>query len=384
MYNLSMEEKNVKEKIYHIKTKAIFALSFAFLQSALLSLTILSANAILNIHEESARFSPLYDDHLKKAESDLASEYYVQSNYSSVDGRLKDSQLDAYLASEHDDWNFSWENLTDNFTFFNQLAYSQYRLRYTSLYDPLLKSYWYSEGNCVLVAIYSYLYNLPTVKSPNGVCREYYSGLLDGRVTHDLSAYFEEGYDVLYGSMTSFRATYTSEDNVKALFWIDGKTVELPAGGKTYTVATSYDPDFPSIANIEDLYWKIRSESILRGYHPETGLNFGKYGKEVVETVANYYGEEIETFYSIDPEEVVRNIIEGIPVIVSVLGSKVYHNHAMVITGYRRYFDSADNNAVKYLWQVADGGSDELVWFDPSKSDSVNYLITERIEWPTC
>ena len=312
-----------------------------------------------------------------------------RSQYSSIDGGIADSNLNYYVSEEHPDWDFSWESCLSNFQVFSQMKLSYYYTFDTPLYnDARYRSYISSEGNCALFSIFSYLYNLPTVKSSSGFSFDF-PGLLEGRTVSSKFSYFANKNDVFYGELVESPKYFTADDHVYSVFYDDenNENVTLLVGKREWCLS-SYFPEFNgAVDNSIDLYWRVREECIEKGYHPETGFRMTTYGEEVIENVAEYYGEELDISYSDQPSDVVANIINGYPVVLAAVDSKSYGNHAMVITGYRRYFEDGNQDKPMYLWRVADGQLDnEMVWFDPTKSEEISFFVTDgaNVEWPSC
>ena len=86
----------------------------------------------------------------------------------------------------------------------------------------------------------------------------------------------------------------------------------------------------------------------------------------------------------------------GIPVVISVNNSLDYHNHTMLIYGYKKYaYEVAVfsfplgfhiETVYAYLWLVDDNWSTQPTWYDPFKSSDNMYFCTERTSliWPNC
>lgn len=313
------------------------------------------------------------------------------SQYSAIDGGIADSDLNYYVSQEHPAWDFSWESCLNNFQVFSQMELSYYYTFDTPLCDDdgaRYRSYISSEGNCALASIFSYLYNLPSVKSFSGFSLDF-PGLLEGRTVSSKFSYFANKNDVFYWELVENPECFTAADQVYSVFYDNqnDENVTLLVGKREWCLS-SYLPEFNgAVDHSIDLYWHVREECIEKGYHPKTGFQMTTYGEEVIENVAEYYGEELDISYSDEPSDVVANIINGYPVVLAAVNSKSYGNHVMVITGYRRYFEDGNRERPMYLWRVSDGKSDsEMVWFDPTKSEEISFFITDGadVEWPSC
>ena len=318
--------------------------------------------------------------------SALTDDYYEiesfdrSANWANEDGEIAGSEIASYLASEHPDWTLGWESLLSNFTYFKQSDTSYYIVEYHSE-NYTYTSDWFSEGNCAPNAIFTYLYNLPTTKGQTGTAPEGLDSLLNGRQLKNVFNIFYSGQDVLYDDFAN--NTYKQP-------WYSNKTVyfKTPAQELRYYDETwkldSLGKDI--FANTPHLYWQVRDYAIDHGYTPKDGYLTTKYGEGTIEYVANLYNVKLDIQKTDNIESAITNIMNGIPVVISVVESKTYKNHAMVITGYRRYFKNNDQSKSYYLFRVADNWATTPRWFDPYKAKSITYYATNQnsLEWPEC
>lgn len=305
---------------------------------------------------------------------------FSATNWSDVDGKISNGDIDSYMASEHPTWTFGWEYALENFVHKHQYQNSQYRKKRITDQGVEFPGN-YSEGNCVPNSISSYFYNLPTVKNSLGHCFRYNEGFLSGRVTLNLSSYFASGNDV-------FNSQF--HDNVR-----DANDYYSVYNGTTYLIDkehwTTKDADDSSIASVETIYWQTRNECIMKGYLPDSGVQFDSYGEEIMESIAsNLYGYSLDIVPTQVADSAVDNLINGIPVTINAIGSQTYGNHAMVVYGYRRYYKDASQTNAAYIWLVSDGSQSgqpsTRYWFDPSKCDRTTLFTTNRstLTWPSC
>ena len=302
------------------------------------------------------------------------------AGWSGVDGELTASDIQGYLTSEHPDWTFGWESLLKNFTYFKQYDTSYYIVEYhTENYT--YSEGWFSEGNCAPNAIFTYLYNLPTTKGQTGTAPEGLDSLLNGRQLKNVFNIFYSGQDVLYDDFAN--NTYKQPWYSNETIYFDPPGQKLRYYDQTWKL-DSFNKDI--FANTPHLYWQVRDYAIDHEYTPKDGYQTTKYGEDTIEYVSGLYDVTLDIQTTKNIESAVSNIMNGIPVVMSVAESKTYGNHAMVITGYRRYFKNDDRSKSYYLFRVADNWATTPRWFDPTKADSVTYYVTNQnsLEWPEC
>ncbi len=117
------------------------------------------------------------------------------------------------------------------------------------------------EGNCGLVATYSLLYNLPTVKDYLGSPLEIADGLLNGRKIVNVINHFANRTDPLYsryGNVTY----YQSPDSNNNIFF-----TQLLREERYYKVFWECDPyNNDLMQTTPELYWEIRESALDIGY----------------------------------------------------------------------------------------------------------------------
>lgn len=319
--------------------------------------------------------------------------YYTSSSssYSSVDGSILDSDLTNYISSVHPDWTLEDTKIIDNFSKRSMNTTSVYVD--THIYDDGSTSS-YSEGNCGPNAMYSYLYNLPTVTSPSGINYQYNQNLLNGRNTVSKADYFKNKYDYFYAQLHD--NYYDVDENENYLSTSTGtSTPQLKQ--HHWTQKSIYDS---SISKMTDLYWNVRTESIKKGFDPRFGLNMYDYSEGIIEDVASYYyNYNIDIVRTDTVTNVLSNISYGIPVVVAAGNSLTYHSHGMVIYGYKKYSYEVTSGwwlwektetKYAYLWLVDEGWESDNAstqkWYDPNRGASNTYFCTNRnsLTWPTC
>lgn len=302
------------------------------------------------------------------------------TNWTDKDGELSSNDITSYLSSEHPDWTLGWESLLSNFTYFNQRTTSYYIVEYHTE-NHTYKTSWLGEGNCAPNAIFTYLYNLPTAKDQTGVAPKGLDSLLNGRQRKNVFNIFAAGQDALYDDFAN--NTYKQP-------WYSNETVFFnPPGQKLRYYDETWKLDSLSkdiFANTPHLYWQVRDYAIDHGYTPKDGYQTTKYGEDTIEYVSGLYDVTLDIQTTKNIESAISNIMNGIPVVMSVSQSKTYGNHAMTITGYRRYFKNDDRSKSYYLLRVADNWATTPRWFDPYKAKSITYYVTNQnsLEWPEC
>ena len=146
---------------------------------------------------------------------------------------------------------------------------------------------------------------------------------------------------------------------------------------------------------------ELRSLAITHGYLPNKGMNFG-YSEDMIEKVGTLYDYNIDLQLTNSSENVINNIKNGVPSLISTNGSETYNNHAMAVFGYAKYSYEVQvlrrkETRYTYFWAVDSGHTyrgDELFydenenflkWFDPNQSSSsFGVLDRNNLTWPKC
>ena len=322
-----------------------------------------------------------YCDEIEPAE-------YDKTSYDAVDGQLNDSNIDSYMAEQHPTWNFVSAVLTSGYFRQNQYNTSFYFKHY-HYQDGNYGDVEWSEGNCAVNAMTNYFVNLPIVSNYVGVCYNYCPNLLSGNVNVNRYAYFSSMLDTFSYQLTDNYYSYTD---------VSGKPPSETIVSEHWRLRKSWS----SLWNSDkETYWYIREKAIDYGFNPRSGFQTRDYGETVMENVAyNKFGYNINIVKTNSTSNVVNNINYGIPVVVSAQNSLSYHNHAMLIYGYRLYsyevniiqfpFIPTTETRYAFVWMVDDNwnASVDHTWFDPNRGSSTVFLTTERNSivnvWPSC
>ena len=296
------------------------------------------------------------------------------------DGKIEDDMLPIYVISEHNDWDLTMERSVVGYQVFTQNQFSYYEAYYYA--DVNGSSYIQgpvSEGNCGLVATYSLLYNLPTIKDYLGSPLEIADGLLDSRKTINVISHFANRTDPLYSRYGNVTYYQSSDSNNKIFF------TQLLREERYYKVFWECDPyNNDLMQSTPELYWEIRKSALDIGYTASGGFN-SSYLEWLIEDTANLYEVDLDILNSASEEAVAANIVRGLPSIIVTENSLTYKGHAMNIVGFSRYFEESTNE-YRYMWLVSDGHDWTPTWFDPYKATRVLYFAVdhESLEWPSC
>ncbi len=310
-----------------------------------------------------------------------------ETAYDNVDGEIKTAELQNYVSTVHPEWALAKTVLMTDYVKMSMSINSFYTNCY--YYDGIWQGSWYTEGNCAPNAMTSFLYNLPTAKSPSGTRYNYCSNLLSGRTVTNRYEYFSKHLDTFSDLLSD--NIYLLDENGNYKLECDS----IPQDGRS-TEWKLKESNNATWGKSTDLYWQVRSESIKRGFDPRFGLNMIKNTEEILETILNsYYDYDVDIYRTNISGEVASSIVFGIPVVISTRGSLVYGNHGMTIYGYKRYEFAEITNGSSitksaYMWLVDDGwrGSiaNEPRWFDPNRGSVNNYFCTKRnsLTWEGC
>ncbi len=309
-----------------------------------------------------------------------------KSAYSSIDGCIKSAELSSYIAAVHPTWTLAYTTIMQDYSKRRMNTNSYYYQE--KLFEDGNPEGSYSEGNCGPNAMYSFLYNLPTVSSPSGTNYQYCNNLINGRRVTPRRQYFLDGLDVFSDALS---------DNV---YYLDenGNYQTSPAPSpKINRVHWHLQPsNMPVWSRSDDLYWQVRAESIERGYDPRYGFSMYDHSEAVLETILNsYYGHSANIYRTEVLLDITSNIVYGIPVVMSTNGSLSYSNHGMVVYGYKRYTYNETVNGASvtksaYMLLVDDGwapdGDPNQRWFDPNRTSINRFFCTDRnsLTWPSC
>ena len=116
-----------------------------------------------------------------------------KSAYSSIDGCIKSAELSSYIAAVHPTWTLAYTTIMQDYSKRRMNTNSYYYQE--KLFEDGNPEGSYSEGNCGPNAMYSFLYNLPTVSSPSGTNYQYCNNLINGRRVTPRRQYFLDGLD---------------------------------------------------------------------------------------------------------------------------------------------------------------------------------------------
>lgn len=304
--------------------------------------------------------------------------------YDEIDGEITNSILNNYISEQHSTWNLIETKKLGGYTRKQQFDTSFYVMQKT-FKDGHTKE-WYSEGNCAVNAMSNYFLNLPYVTTPSGAHIIYNENFSIGNIYNNRYSLFDHMNDILSYQYTNNDYPYIDNEEGK----LDSEICVKQHYQLRPSTSIYWNQD-------KDTYWFVRSESIKKGYTPIDGFDTRTHGEYVMEKVANdYFSTNLDIYYTTSTNDVVSNIENGIPVVVSARGSSSYHNHGMVIYGYKKYqyqetkigFLWIPYTVTKYayMWLVDDNWSLSETWYDSYKSTNNVFLCTERssLLWPSC
>lgn len=250
------------------------------------------------------------------------------------DGFITD--MNSYVADRYPDYEFvKMVNNISNYTITRQIN--------TSYYVHYVNGAVFSEGNCALNTMYSVLNSwqkngiLPDIPSENEKV--------------DWLANIEN--DKLY-------AKYGTGQSGDGDYW----TVNREFG----------------FSQMPLLYDRIRTYTITNyNYNPEAGINVDQVAETInfVAHYADYY--QFKPLRSTAFYDVTSKLSEGRAVFLVVNNSQTYNNHAMCVVGYNEYNYKTgwwifQQTQTAYFYLVDDSRSTRLVYFDPNRSASYEFV----------
>lgn len=343
------------------------------------------SDGFLYYDNEEQCYKKIYDvknkDIICKEESNLIESPTKHNGQDSFgDGQIYD--LNAYVLQRYPDYKFVWSNYLKGYNSRYQYDNSVYIFRNECVNDQ--SSWTTSEGNCVINSCYSLLSNLPTIKDVNNRNCYRNSNFLNGLQTIDYSKdVLKDSQYQKYGTGNFIRTIY--DNNLKS--FVDIKSAKN---------------DNQYLSSLPKLYMELRDVAISNGYLPEKGMLFSK-AETMIEQVSHSYNYSFDLKYTTNTNDVVLNILDGIPSLISTSNSETYGNHAMVVYGYCKYSVEKKvwghtETEYKYFWMVDSGwlpndyskfideNGNRINWFDSNKSSSIQFglLSKDSLEWPKC
>lgn len=298
--------------------------------------------------DEQAMCLQRYDNTLERQEDLSGATVYAGQNEEG-DGEI--FGIEAYVSSRYPDYERDYSDwfILQNFNFHRQFN--------TSVYRRVSGTGWFSEGNCVLNATYSMMFD-----------------------------WRNRGY---YPNLTADIVDYSTRVRTDPLF--------NPYGNGTYS---DWEINTDVIEAMPQLYLDIRSYALNYDYDPLNGFMF-KYVKNIAQNTATKYGYSITINQTSSFENAKSSLRNGKAMVIGVNGSETYVDHGMTIIGYLKYtYESgwwifattktAYFFAVDDCWGTADGNAYSnhistspntqstnayrAVWFDPNVSATTTYL----------
>ncbi len=259
---------------------------------------------------------------------------YTGQPEAGADGKIEPNKINAYVSERYPGYSLVSKNnsLAQSFNYTRQTATSYYLQKYDG-------GRTYSEGNCVLNAIYN-------------VMRDWGNHMLiwvPYYQTKDISSSILS--DILYS--TYGNGTMYGEDSKGKYKWEQNSNYYL--------------------SRMPILYSDIRNYAVKNGY-TVSGYATNSV-PATMEYVANsVYSNNKDIEMSTSISSVVENIDMYRACYMTIMGSNTYGNHGVAIVGYHKYKKETkldDTHSLveyKYFYEIADGHNSASKIFDPNTS----------------
>lgn len=275
------------------------------------------------------------------------------------DGEIDPSLISDYISERYPDYAYvssSNNNLRASYPYSNQYYTSYYIKQYTNSTGTVIaNSVSYSEGNCVLNAVYSlildwanrgYINNIPTSLNND----------LSERITSD-PLYSSFGTGIVRSESTTDKSTGSSgSKEVKYYKWVAQSNYWLN--------------------RIPTLYSEVRDYAVdVNGYTPETGYNTSKVPSTIQYVINTLHGNSIGVNSTTTISNVLSLIDNNIACYLAINNSSTYGNHGTVIIGYQKYSYTTGwwvftSTKYAYFYELADSWNTTSMYFDPNTSAS--------------
>ena len=273
------------------------------------------------------------------------------NEYNSEDGEIPGSDINDYISVYYPDYNIVDSSYIEDY---------QYVYQYdNSIYLPYSEEYkrFTSEGNCVINATMSMLYNM-ALQNWN-------------RDIYEKDNYFD------YTEKLSLDKHYYLLQSTNPRYILNSYT----------RIGYRFNKE-RSLENMSDLYLKLRDKAIEYGYSEVDGMQFS-YAENMAEYVQNFYGYDSDFYLTNDYNSMKDLILSDIPCLVSANNSLTYQYHAMAVRGYIMLqktsgwwiFTSTDT---KWLLAVDDGYSykadedEDDYFYDPNRAGGARFICANK------
>ena len=276
------------------------------------------------------------------------------------DGEIDPSKISDYISERYPSYTYvssSNNDLRASYPYSHQYNTSYYIKQYTdSTGTQIPGTNSWSEGNCVLNAVYSlirdwsnrgYINNIPT--SLNGD--------LSLRITSD-PLYSSFGTGIVRSGNTTDKATNSSgSTNTEYYKWVTNSNYYLN--------------------RIPILYSEVRNYAVnVNGYTPETGYSTINVPATIQYVTNTLHGNNISIASTTSISNVLSLIDNNKACYLTINNSSTYGNHGVVIIGYQKYSYKSgwwifSSTKYAYFYELADSwSSTSSMYFDPNTSAS--------------
>lgn len=275
------------------------------------------------------------------------------------DGKIDPLLISDYISERYPSYTYvssSNNDLRASFPYSNQYCTSYYIKQYTDSTGTVIpNSDSWSEGNCVLNAVYSvildwanrgYINNIPTSLNDE----------LSKNITDDpLYSLFGTGI-VRSGSTTDKSTNSSGSTETEYYKWVTQSSNLLD--------------------QIHTLYSEVRDYAVdVNGYTPETCYNTSKVPSTIQYVVNTLHGNSISIGSTTTISNVLSLIGNNRACYLAINNSSTYGNHGTVIIGYQKYSYTTgwwvfSSTKYAYFYELADSWNTTSMYFDPNTSAS--------------